>query len=57
MFMSTILIILPKILDTIEIIDTTSIANNTKNKSNLLQLIEKTSQENLVKFTKDKTLH
>ena len=57
MFMSTILIILPKILDTIEIIDTTSIANNTKNKSNLLQLIEKTSQENLVKFTKNQTLH
>ena len=31
--------------------------NNRKNQSNLLQLIEKTSQENLVKFTKDQTLH
>ena len=51
-------IILPKVLDTIEVIDTISIAkhNNTK-KSYLLQLMEKISQENLVKFTNDKKLH
>ena len=52
-------IIFPKVLDIIEVIDTTSIAkhSNTKNQSNLLQLREKNSQENLVKFTKDQTLH
>ena len=52
-------IILPKLLDIIEVIDTTSIAkhNNRKNQSNLLQLREKNSRENLVKFTKDKPLH
>ena len=49
-------IILPKLLDIIKIIDTTSIEkhNNAKKYSNLLQLREKNSQENLVKFTKDK---
>ena len=52
-------IILPKLLDIIKIIDTTSIEkhNNAKKYSNLLQLREKNSQENLVKFTKDKVFH
>ena len=51
--------ILPNVFDIIEVIDTTSIAkdNNTKKKSNLLQLMDKTSQKNLVKFIKDQTLH
>ena len=50
MFMSTI--ILPKVLDIIEVIDKIK-----QNWSNLLQLREKTYKEYLVKFTKDQTLH
>ena len=53
---------MPKVLDIIEVIDTTyqeffltilSTQLNKKKESNLLKLREKTSQENLVKFRKD----
>ena len=57
---------MPKVLDIIEVIDTTyqeifltilPTQQNKKKESNLRKLKEKTSQENLVKFTRDKTLH